>query len=92
MEEECKNIFVGYEPLSEEETQTLSYVLNGLAMNMIAFINLKGFGKFITIPYAYKEPTNNHDIVVSENNCYFLIINLYVLHFVYTESQCANIY
>ncbi|XP_047514279.1 zinc carboxypeptidase-like isoform X2 [Pieris napi] len=82
MEEECKNIYTGYEPLSEEETHTLSYVLNGLAINMIAFINLKGFSKFITIPYAHRKPTSNHDIVVSENNSFFLTKRIISMFFI----------
>ncbi|VVC92371.1 unnamed protein product [Leptidea sinapis] len=63
LHEECQGVYVGRKRLSEEETFGLSYALNTLAVNTMAFINVKGFGKFVTIPYAHSTPTNNHDIV-----------------------------
>lgn len=66
IDEECNSVYMGHNPLSEEESQALSYVLNSLAVDMIAFINVKGFGQYITIPYGNVDDiSNNHDIVVS---------------------------
>ncbi|XP_050674090.1 zinc carboxypeptidase-like [Leptidea sinapis] len=65
LHEECQGVYVGRKRLSEEETFGLSYALNTLAVNTMAFINVKGFGKFVTIPYAHSTPTNNHDIVIT---------------------------
>ncbi|CAH2100212.1 unnamed protein product [Euphydryas editha] len=65
MIEECNSVYIGHRSLSEEESQALSYVLNSLALDMIAFINIKGFGQYITIPYGHNDDiTNNHDIVM----------------------------
>lgn len=65
-DEECHSVYMGHKSLSEEETQTLSYVLNSVALKMLAFIDLRGFGRYITLPYAkHTKKANNHDIIVS---------------------------
>lgn len=63
----CNSVYIGTKALSEEETKSLSYVLNSLAKNMIAFINIRGFGRFITVPYEHMNIYSNinYDIVVS---------------------------
>lgn len=64
--EECNSIYMGHKALSEEETLSLSYVLNSLAQDMMAFINIRGFGRYMTVPYGNVNiQSNNHDIVVS---------------------------
>ncbi|XP_045760366.1 carboxypeptidase O-like [Maniola jurtina] len=63
--EECNSVYIGHRPISEEENQGLSYVLNNLALSIIAFINVRGFGRYIAVPYAdVSAKTNNHNIVM----------------------------
>ncbi|XP_069354135.1 uncharacterized protein [Maniola hyperantus] len=63
--EACNSVYIGHIPISEEENQGLSYVLNNLALSMISFINVRGFGQYITVPYAdVSAKINNHDIVM----------------------------
>lgn len=68
--EECNSIYMGHKPLSEEETLSLSYVLNSIAQDMMAFVNVKGFGRYITVPNGNNAISNNYDIVVSNMNTF----------------------
>ncbi|XP_072935948.1 zinc carboxypeptidase A 1-like [Epargyreus clarus] len=61
----CNSIYIGNRPLSEEETRALSYILNKIAINLMAFVNLRGFGNLIALPYADRsEISSNHYVVL----------------------------
>lgn len=65
MEDVCVGLNIGSEPLSEHETKAVSQFLNGIAPKLLAFINLRGFGRYVTIPYGFTEvPAHNHQILV----------------------------
>ncbi|XP_064076843.1 carboxypeptidase O-like [Vanessa tameamea] len=89
IDEECNSIYVGHKTLSEEESQALSYVLNSLALDMIAFINVKGFGRYITVPYGHTTSlANNHDIMMEilRSTCSKVLENHNITYYVGTTS------
>lgn len=61
-------MYLGHKCLSEEETQALASFLNSIALNLLAFINLRGFANIVAVPYAESNlNANNHAILVSKS-------------------------
>ncbi|XP_026323570.1 zinc carboxypeptidase-like isoform X2 [Hyposmocoma kahamanoa] len=62
---ECLGVFGGHQTISEKETRAMKEILNNCSSNLIAFINLRGFSRLITIPYANAQyVSNNYDLMI----------------------------
>lgn len=68
-EQECRAVYNGNMALTEAETNAVSTFLNSIATNLMAYINLRGFERLITLPYGYKNlHSDNHQILVRYNS------------------------
>ncbi|KOB71192.1 Carboxypeptidase A4 [Operophtera brumata] len=62
---ECYSVYLGQKCLSEEETKTLASFLNSIAVNLLAFINLRGFANLVTVPYAKSDLNANNKALLT---------------------------
>ncbi|XP_063891027.1 carboxypeptidase O-like [Helicoverpa armigera] len=64
-DEECDPVYSGSKSLSEEETSGLAKFLDSIALEMLAFINVRGFENLVTIPYGYSnQHCNNYPVLM----------------------------
>lgn len=71
--EECDPVYSGAKSLSEQETAGLAKFLDSIALQMLAFINLRSFEYLITIPYGYDyETCYNYPVLVRIFNIYII--------------------